>query len=264
MALIIRGDVIRAARERRGWSRQDLADRTQLSERTLTRIEKDEGETSRPSTTLSLSRALELDMEEFIIELPDPPPPPPPPEPVHPPGSVEEYMAMRQKKKFGPLPPAPLPKDPYQYFHAAFRAEQRRIFNFAAWVCAIEPLTDVERIALGCWKRGVGARFEVKRRAGRASSMVTLYSNLADQTRALGEALSSGRAVDVGASVVVVQGASEHPTMSSSSDLPPSLFVREWRGFTWTGAFGKHWWALVAKDVTPAKPKPRKRKTPPK
>lgn len=63
---------IRAARERRGWSQAQLAERTGIARSTLGRIEK--GDTPNPGTETvqQIARALGLPVNHFVSDAPEP------------------------------------------------------------------------------------------------------------------------------------------------------------------------------------------------
>lgn len=272
MSIHLDGEAIRLLRQRLGYSRARFAELTGVSERTLGRIENGELLANHPGTGAEIARVLKCNLEAILKKGPPPAPPKAParqkaPAPTSPPPdlSTMRTMVLPAAAAFPPRAapsrdaptgsvhnPALLPKAPLLHFSAAFRAEQGKHFAFMGWVQGLSELTNLERIALGCAQRGVGALFDVQVRAGPASSTIALFTNDAARTSALTDAARSRQVHRFVVQLVVVETSADHKTLNDPTDLAAHDFRRDWRGFRWADRKTPVWWALQLALAEPA------------
>ncbi|HZU84667.1 MAG TPA: hypothetical protein VE987_17175 [Polyangiaceae bacterium] len=129
----------------------------------------------------------------------------------------------------------------------ACRAHEGRRFLVVGRPRAQVPLTEVERIALGC-ARGAGGRFTIAPSA-KTAPRVDVFTRSVETTRALQSRRGARSAVKLSVRVLVADRGFEHPTISYEDGVPPDYFARHWRGFSRSGNKEPSLWALVVERV---------------
>jgi len=211
------GEAIRAARERRGSSLEALAERAGITVAALHRLESGRTRTIRPATLDTLAGALRCAKDELARHAPRGAAPPSP----------------RAKPKPSAPEPTPLTARTLVDVRTACRAHEGRLFRAR---CRLrpeqEPLSRLDRIALGCSRTGVGGRFVILLGVGPRGPRATVYSITPRATLDLQDLAASGASTVLDLRLRVVVTPADHPTvMMSSEDAKDSdHFFRHWPG----------------------------------
>ena len=139
-----------------------------------------------------------------------------------------------------------------QHCVTAFRAQDKQFYRLTGRVEAQAALSEIEQFALGC-HLGVGARFLVmSTEDNQDPQRVTVVSTRTEHTRQLQSALGRAEPVSLLLRVTVVHTDADHAT-ASKEDRPieAGYFRKNWRGFSVFGSDQLVVWALVIDSEEP-------------